>query len=141
MPIPSRNYDEIELSDEPSFEFTLGGKEWHCKASEDIPWATVESFLAAQASGNTEAVVVMMDDLFRAVLWNEEVEDFLEMKADTAGPVTVTRFNELIGDLVKAVFGTPTSPPSSSRAGRRSTSGRGSGAGSSSKGSPARRAG
>ena len=84
----SRNYDEIEVSDEASYEFTLGGQKWHCKAIDDIPWVLVEDFFIAQAAGDMPGVVVTVDDMLRACLFPDEVEDFLESKHDPESGVS-----------------------------------------------------
>lgn len=136
----SRNYDDIELSEEPGFEFTLGGQEWHCKASDDISWALIENFMLAQADGSTQAIVTQMDDLFRGVLYPDEVDAFITMKHDPSGAVTYTRMVALIQDIVKEVFGVPTQPPASSRSGRRKSA-RSSEGGSSPTATQSRRAG
>lgn len=113
--------DAIEESTEPSMTFTLGGREWHCKASDDVSWPLVEDFFMAQSSGDISGVVLHFDDLFAAVLFEDEVDDFFKMKEDKQGPMTYKRFSELAKTIVEAVFGVPTEPPGTSRAGRRQT--------------------
>lgn len=131
--------DAIEASGEPSFTFTLGGRDWHCKDSDDVSWPLVEEFFLAQSSGDTGGVVLHFDDLFAAVLFEDEVEDFFALKSDKDGPMTYRRFSVLAPKIVEKVFGVPTAPPGTSRAGRRAN-GRTSGGGSSSPARASRRA-
>lgn len=131
--------DAIEESKEPSMVFTLGGREWHCKESDDVSWPLVEGFFMAQASGDIGGVVLHFDDLFGAVLFEDEVDAFFKLKTDTKGPMTYRRFSELAKTIVETVFGVPTEPPGTSRAGRRQNAAS-SGAGSSSPAKRSRRA-
>jgi hypothetical protein len=137
--IPHLDLDAIEASDEPSMTFNIGGRTWHCKGSDEIPWPIIEEFFKAQGSGDVSAVVMNVDTLFEAVLFPDEVEDFMAMKQDKQGPMTYKRFSELAKTVAEEVFGVPTEPPGISPTGRR-PSARTSGGGSSSQAKRSRRA-
>lgn len=118
---PREDYDDLdalETSDEPSYVFKLGGREWHCRQPRDVHWDTVETFLKAQAAGGAVQIATRVDGFLSAVVFPEEVEDLLELKRDPAGPLTVDRATVLIRRITERVLNRPTTPPSASSAGR-----------------------
>lgn len=131
--------DSIQMSDEPSFKFKFNGRIWHCRATDDISWPVVERFFQAMEAPTAGGIVLQMDSLFKAVLFPEEVEDFLKAKNQEGQEMTFKQFGELAQEVTRRVMGVPTQPSSTSRAGRRSTA-RTSEGSSSSRASSSRRA-
>ncbi len=117
---PFENFDDIETGGEPACTFQLGGREWHTKARDDVPWPLVKRFFQAQASGDINGVIVHIDEFFEAVMATDEVDEFMEL-ADDADVMTIKRFQALVAFIAKEAFGNPTQPPGPSRAGRRAT--------------------
>jgi hypothetical protein len=112
------DFDTIEANPEPSYQFTLGGRLWNCRQPGDIHWDTIEKFMKAQGSGDMLGVVTHMDEFFSAVLFPDEVVDFLALKRDPLGGLTTDRMTKLIQRVSEKVLNRPTQPSSASSDGR-----------------------
>lgn len=98
--------DEIEMSKEPSYSFRLGGRVFHCRSKDDLHFDTIEKWLIARENG-AGSIAVAMDAFFSAMLFPDEVESFLAMKADPTGPGTTERMTRLIERVNEKVLGLP----------------------------------
>lgn len=127
--VPDLDLDAIESSPEPSCTFTLAGRQWHCRNANDLHWDTIEKYLIAQASNDGGQIAIVLDSFFTAVLYPEEIEDFMALKRDPSGPLGVERATQLIHHLNREVLGLPgpvdptTRPANSGRGSRRSERG------------------
>lgn len=115
-----KDFDAIKIDGDPACSFNLGGREWHTRSRDDVPWPMVKRFMQAQASGDTNKMMSHIDDFFMAVLQPDEVDDFLVLE-DDGDVMTYRVFSDLIAFVAEQVFGNPTKSPGTSRAGRRST--------------------
>lgn len=123
--------DAIEESEEACFSFGFANRTWHVKDPQDLPWATVENLFRSRDQGDA-GIFLAMDDIFKEMLFDDEVEDFFTAKADPANKMTYRRFKALALEVIKAVFGSPTMRSGSSTTGSPKTT-RTSGANSSSR--------
>lgn len=123
--------DAIEESEMSCFSFRFAGKAWHVKDPQDLSWVVVEQLFKARSEGDA-GIFLAMDDIFKEMLFDAEVKDFMEAKADKKNGMTYRRYKALSLEVIKAVFGSPTLRSSSSSAGSPKT-GRTSGASSSSR--------
>ena len=124
--------DAMEDSEQECFSFKFAGQAWHVKDPEDLSWSVVEAFFKSKSEGEA-GMLLAMDDIFKEMLFHDEVDAFLAAKADPKNGMTYRRYKALSIEVVKAVFGSPTLRSSSSTTGSRKT-GRTSGASSSSQG-------
>lgn len=116
--------DEIPQATEPSFTFKVGGKTFRCRNRDDLHWDTVEKWLIAREVGGAADIAVNIDGFFRAVIFPEDIDAFMEMKYDPKGPMTVARSEKLLRQLNEQLFGVPdtvdpTTPPAPSGRGSR----------------------
>ena len=74
--------DAIENDVHPSFTFKLGGQTFRCRNRDDLHWDTIEKWMIERATGDANKIAVVIDDFYRAVLFPEDVEAFLALKAD-----------------------------------------------------------
>lgn len=124
-PVPvDLDLDEIPQATEPSFTFRMAGQTFRCRNRDDLHWDTVEKWLIAREMGGPGDIAVNIDGFFRAVLFPEDAEKFMELKHDPAGPLTVHRSEELLRMLNEKLFGVPqtvdpTTPPARSARGSR----------------------
>lgn len=125
MTTPDLNLDDIEVTAEPSCTFTLAGREFRCRAREDLHWDTVEKWLIARVIGARD-VATEIDGFFEALLFPEDVEPFFEIKRDRTGPLTSARARSLVEFVNEQVLGIeaavdPTKRPASSARGSQKT--------------------
>lgn len=124
-PVPvDLDLDEIPQATEPSFTFKMGGQTFRCRNRDDLHWDTVEKWLIAREMGGPGDIAVNIDGFFRAVIFPEDIDAFMEMKYDPKGPLTVQRSEALLRTLNEKLFGVPetvdpTTPPAPSGRGSR----------------------
>ena len=116
---------EPEESKQGPCSFTLGGRTWHCKAPQDVPWYVVQSLAGVAVNGSEAAglaTAVQLGPLFQGVLVDDEVDDFMTLLVDRKSPLTVGKIAPLVDLVVRHVLEvSPTKPASASRGGGRRT--------------------
>lgn len=106
-----RDFDADDTALPPSCTFTLGGKKWTCRNSDDVPFAAMRAAMTVQDNGDLQ---VQIGPLFRAVLIPAQVEKFMAMIEADDSPITTRRVNDLVHFLTEEVLGFPTTPVSGS---------------------------
>lgn len=109
------NLDEVdvEAAGEPSVTFTLDGREWACKPRGAIPALVVDGILGAAP--------MRLDAIYRALIVDDQVDDFMALLARPDSPFTLGRLQKLAETVTEAVLNRPTQRPATSQAGPRST--------------------
>ena len=107
--------DAIATADEPSMTFRLGGQLFRCKDKDDLNWNTIEQWMVARASGDTDKSAASIDDFMSAVLYDDDVDKFLEVKRDPRGPLTVSRQMALVKEVNRIVLGVEAPDPTQQR--------------------------
>lgn len=134
-----------DASARPSCTFTLGGREWSCRAPEQVPLAVFKKMLgSAESAVEDEAEVdpkaeltpaqakkkaqatresfSRIDDFFAATLVPVEVDDFLTMLNDPKiTSVTADNLQPIMKYVTEHVLNRPTKRPASSRSRSQST--------------------
>jgi hypothetical protein len=114
----------------PSCSFTLGGREWHCRSANEIPWSFTRDLMLSDADDQSpRTAVTRIDKLFRGILIPSEVEDFMTMVDAPDSAMTVEKLNPVVEFITKEVLRRPTPRSSASQPGSprtRTTSKRGS---------------
>lgn len=138
-PDPSyADFDDIDEAQEPlapAASFKLGGREWHVRNPDEVPFQAVADMWLAQS--DIEALARVLP-FFKAALLEEEFPAFLTMIHEPDSRFTIKRMRPTILFVSAALFGRPTVPAAPSSRGR-SASARKSTAGSSSRATPRRR--
>jgi hypothetical protein len=126
--LPSFDLDEIEADVEPIAQFKLGGRMWTVRNRDLIPVDVLEDVMGPAG--------VQVKKFFRAVLVEDEVDEFIEMLAEPGeAKLNLPRLSYLMENLVSVIMDRPTERSGRSTSGRTATQ-RGSGAGSSSAATP-----
>lgn len=114
---PHRDFDAEPLEPlPPSCTFTLGGRTWTCRNSDDVPFGQVQALFSAGSAGE---LAIQIGPFFTSVLIPEDGPAFLEMLAEPSSAMTQRKLQPIIEYLTEVVLGFPTSPPSSSSPARR----------------------
>jgi hypothetical protein len=113
-----------EETQEPFGAFTLGGREWHLRDPEQVPFGYVRRARRAATSG--EEAYEQVEPFFRATLLPAEGDDFAAF-LDTSD-VNLAQLARLMERIQAAITDRPTEPVSGSsatprRTGRKSTGG------------------
>lgn len=118
---------EDEAQGKPSCTFKLGGRMWACRQPEEVPYAVVKSLVQGSESG--EGTITRVDDFFTATLMPEQVSEFLAMLSDKEhSDLTLGKLQPLMKHVAENVLNRPTEPPAPSRAERRASSKKSTGA-------------
>lgn len=110
--------EEVETSFTPCV-FKLGGKEWSCRPTEQVPFHVVERIL--EAARNDPNSAIQVGPFFRSVLVPEQVEEFMTMLNAPDSPLTLGLMPKVMEHVSTHVLNRPTERPSSSGAGSRRT--------------------
>jgi hypothetical protein len=121
------NFDVFDAPLPSEYEFTLGGRVWHVRHKDDIPFRTV-------ARMRSDATLTNVD-LFKAVLLPEEGEAMEQLLLDPPDGLTRRGVDEASRAVYSYLSGFPTPPAAPSSPGPRRTP-RKSAAGSSSRARP-----
>jgi hypothetical protein len=109
---------------EPAMTFKLDGRIWHVKAVDDLPWATLDTWVKGtleQIGGDGTRSALTARDFFTAVLVDEEQEAFGRLLDQPGTAPTVRTVRALATRVQQVLFDLPTTPSSTSSAGRRGT--------------------
>lgn len=101
--------DELEIPEEPSVTFTLDGREWACKPRGAIPAFVVDGILGAAP--------MRLDTIYRALLVEDQVDEFMALLARPDSPFGLTRMQKLAEKVTEAVLNRPTQRPVASQRG------------------------
>lgn len=112
--VQHRDFDADVENHESPCSFRLGGREWHARAVDDVPFAAMEALLTG--SDDAAQQMALAKTFFRAVL--VEGDAFADMLSDPAAGVSFGKLRPVMEYLSEHVFGRPTQPPDSSQAGR-----------------------
>ncbi len=115
---PHADFDDDDIG-EPSATFTLGGRRWTCRPTEDVPFGVIQKFYeAAQAGENDDGEGLMqVGPFFRATISRDETKDFMDMLADPNGPLTLGKVQPVMEFIAGNVLGRPTEPAETSAPG------------------------
>lgn len=128
----AKDYDALRGLGAPGPSFRLGGRLWHCRSADDVPFRATKVF-AVSAEDDVAGVLVQVDSFFADLLVPAELTEFRAMLDAEDSPLTVGILTPLMTDLATAMLApTPTTPAGASSNGSRRT-GRSSGAPSSSR--------
>lgn len=127
----TRNFDDQTPLAEPSGTFVLGGREWRVRDKEDVSISLLTAFDVAKGT-------VQVGPFFRATVHPDDIDEFMALIDDPAGPLTKRKVDDVVSYVTALVMGRPTTPAAGSSPGRKTT-GRKSAAGSSSRATPRRR--
>lgn len=107
----------------PSCTFTLGGREWHVRSADELPFEFLRSILADADGEDPKGVLGQLEAFFAQILVEDEVAEFQRLLADPHSPLTIGKIKPLVTFIGEQLMSTerPTTPPLPSRAGRRST--------------------
>lgn len=106
---------EGENPEEPACTFTLGGRTWSCRHSDDVPFDVI-----AQLFGSVDderKSLVAIEPFFRGVLYPDDVEDFSVLLHEQDSPLTLRTLRPLIEHVASSVLGRPTGRPGRSAPG------------------------
>lgn len=130
MTTPYLDLDAVESPDEPSFVFKVDDREWMCRNRLRIPALVVDGLLGA--------FPMRIDAIYRGLLVEDQVDDFLALLARPDTPFDLARAQKLAESLAEVILNRPTQRPAVSRRGPLTTGGT-SKAGSSSRGAPSKK--
>jgi hypothetical protein len=123
----------------PSCTFTLGGRDWSCRNSDDVPFQTLEQLTTLDPEQDAKGALMQIAPFFQSMLVEDEVDDFMTMLRSPKSALTVGMLQPLMKFISESVFGHPTQPSKPSQRGRPAT-GRTSKGRSSSRATPKARA-
>jgi hypothetical protein len=109
---------------EPAMTFKLDGRVWHVKNVDDLPWATLDNWVKgtlAQIGGDGTQSALTARDFFTAVLVDSEQEAFGKVLDQPKTAPTVRTIRALSTKVQEVLFDLPTTPSSTSSAGRQAT--------------------
>jgi hypothetical protein len=105
------DFDDIPEEHESPCAFRIGGREWHCRNQDEVPFAIMRDVLADQPAPD------QVENFFRAVLLKEEFEDFKALLRDPESTLSVGRVRPVIEFVSEHVFGRPMERPGTSEPG------------------------
>jgi hypothetical protein len=109
---------------EPSMTFKLQGRIWHVRSIDDLPWGALDTLVRGtiqQAGGDGTLSALTARDFFTAVLVDDEQEDFGKLLDQPKTAPSVRTIRALSTRVQEVLFDLPTTPSSTSSAGRRRT--------------------
>lgn len=113
--------DTIEAEDEVTFTFRLGGRVWSCRSQQDVPMHLMEQM--GTAEDDPKQGVLAVGAFFRAVLVEDQVDDFCELIEQRNSPLTLKKVQPIMDKASAAIFGRPTERSTGSSGGPRRTAG------------------
>lgn len=123
------DFDALAAEDgnaEPAMVFKLGGRTWHVKNVDDLPWGTLDTWMKGQvqaANGDGTQAALSAREFYLAVLFDDEQEDFNKLLDQPKTAPKVKTIRDIAEKIAVTLFQFPTQPSSTSRAGRQRTRG------------------
>jgi hypothetical protein len=116
------NFDSARYRGKGGYEFTLGGRKWHCRS--DVPFSLMQLERAAVEGEEDRAFHVQFGIFMQGVLEEDQADAFMEMISSPRSPLHSGNMMPLVRRITEKLTARNFEQPGSSAGGARRTASR-----------------